>query len=338
MIFRGGQSVVRPSQLRFPCLGSRNTALGFSSIERVPALPNLLLSQRIPDHGFKSTFVTPLIYRTYAAKPVSRPKAHTGRTTTAARKAPTTSKTKAAKKPVAQKTSPKARPKAKSTGKPRIKPKPRPGKKPTAKPKSKKKALTDTQKDALKIKELKVKALVPPHGSHTTAWGVFMAEHAKIPGNGGPKIASSSKVASGKFKELTPERLEHYNHIANQNKAAKAAAYRQWIESHTPIVIYAANLARAALKKRGVKGFLKLQDDRLVRGRANIYAYFLKERFDSGDFRGLKLPEAARLVAREWKALSASEKKPFEDLSAKDGVRYFQELKTVYDKDPSKKA
>lgn len=29
----------------------------------------------------------------------------------------------------------------------------------------------------------------------------------------------------------------------------------------------------------------------------------------SGDYRGLKLGEAAKLVGREWKALSASEKK-----------------------------
>ena len=29
----------------------------------------------------------------------------------------------------------------------------------------------------------------------------------------------------------------------------------------------------------------------------------------SGDFKGLKIPEAARLAGREWKGLSADEKK-----------------------------
>jgi len=52
-----------------------------------------------------------------------------------------------------------------------------------------------------------------------------------------------------------------------------------------------------------------LQDYRQVKGARAAYIFFSKDRFDSGDFKGLKAPEAAKLAGREWKALSASEKK-----------------------------
>ena len=102
--------------------------------------------------------------------------------------------------------------------------------------------------------------------------------------------------------------LKHYNHLANQNKAANDTAYRQWIESHTPTAIHNANLARRHLKKLGVNAPL-LQDDRQVTGLRRSYTYFYQSRMQSGDLRGLKIGEAAKLVGREWRGLSASEKK-----------------------------
>ena len=41
----------------------------------------------------------------------------------------------------------------------------------------------------------------------------------------------------------------------------------------------------------------------------HAYVYFFQSRQQSGDLRGLKATEAAKLVGREWKALTASEKK-----------------------------
>ena len=101
---------------------------------------------------------------------------------------------------------------------------------------------------------------------------------------------------------------KHYNHLANQSKVANATAYRQWIESHTPTIIHEANLARLHLRRLGVNTVL-LQDHRQVKGLRNAYSYFYQGRLQSGDYRGLKLVEAAKLVGREWKALSDSEKK-----------------------------
>ena len=101
---------------------------------------------------------------------------------------------------------------------------------------------------------------------------------------------------------------KHYNHIANQNKAVNAKAYRQWIESHTPTVIYEANLARLRLKKLG-QSFSQLHDHRQVKGPRSSYLLFYQQRTQSGDLKGLKVSEASKLVGREWRGLSASDKK-----------------------------
>ena len=54
---------------------------------------------------------------------------------------------------------------------------------------------------------------------------------------------------------------------------------------------------------------IPLQDHRQVKRQASSYLYFHLQRLHSGAFKGLKIPEAAKLVGREWKGLSASEKK-----------------------------
>ena len=219
MIFRSGQSVVRLPKSTLQWLSNRRTGLSSSCVERVPALYNVFQPQHDSNLKTRSSLITPVLRRTYAQRAVSRPKAHTGRTTTAASKAPTTSKTKAAKKPAPKKTTPKAVPKAKSKAKPRIKPKPKPAKKRAkakAKPKPKKsklkkpkKVLTDAQKSALIKKQLKATALSPPHGVASTTWQVFTSERMR-PDNDAVKInlGGLMKKASADYKELTPEQLE----------------------------------------------------------------------------------------------------------------------------------
>jgi hypothetical protein len=57
------------------------------------------------------------------------------------------------------------------------------------------------------------------------------------------------------------------------------------------------------------KHTLKLVDDRHVKRPSTAYVVFFKERHLSGDFKGIAPQEATKLVASEWKALSAGEKK-----------------------------
>lgn len=218
MIFLGGRSVARLPKLTLQCLSNRRRGLS-SCIERVPTLHDVFQSQH---HG-KTALTKPsilrksVILRAYAQKAVSRPKAHTGRTTTTARKAPTTSKTKAAKKPAPKKTTPKAVPKAKSKAKPRIKAKPKPAKKkrakakpkPKPKPKKPRKVLTEAQKSALTHKQLKATALKPPHKVISSTWGVFLAEKMKANGSAANhNLGGLSREASADYKKLTPEELE----------------------------------------------------------------------------------------------------------------------------------
>ena len=101
---------------------------------------------------------------------------------------------------------------------------------------------------------------------------------------------------------------QHYNHIANENRAKNALEYRQWIESHTAVVIYEANQARAKLNKLEKRRWLQLQDDRKVRKNRSAYQFFFMERIHSGDFSGIGVSDTTRRVAQEWKALSVSEK------------------------------
>lgn len=216
MIFRGGRSITRLPQLSLQCAGNRRALFSPSNLERVPALYNVLSSQYDASTALKTYLITPVVRRTYTDKPVSRPKAHTGRTTTAARKAPTTSATKAAKKPAAKKTTPKAIPKTKA--KPRIKAKPKARKKAKAKPKPKpkRKVLTDKQKTAREankvkdeIKALKVKALLGvPKKLPASAWTVFQAERVKAQAGGAAKLGQIAKESSVVYKQLSPEQLE----------------------------------------------------------------------------------------------------------------------------------
>ena len=218
MGFQVGRSVVRLPQLTLQYLGGRRTVLSSSCVERVPAIYNVFQSQRYSGLVYKYKLRTPVLGRAYAQRAVSRPKAHTGRSTTAARKVPTTSKTKAAKKPAPKKTKQKAVPKAKSKAKPRIKPKPKPAKKKKAKPKPKpkpkvkkpKKVLTEAQKKALTIKKLKVKALKSPHVPVVSAWLALLNEKHKatVRGDLTGTFGDISREASVEYKNLTPEGLE----------------------------------------------------------------------------------------------------------------------------------
>ena len=219
MIFQSGRSVLRLHKLKLQLLDNGRTGFSSFSVERVPAQYNVFQSQHDSGSALKFGLTRPGLRRTYAQSAVSRPKAHTGRTTAAAKKAPTTSKTKAAKKPAPKKTSPKAVPKAKSTAKPRIKPKPKPAKKKKAKAKPKpkakkpkvkkpKKVLTEAEKTALTKKRLKAKILSPPHKVAENIWTVFFSERMKGGSTGVWSAVEIVKQAGVAFKELTPEQVE----------------------------------------------------------------------------------------------------------------------------------
>lgn len=78
----------------------------------------------------------------------------------------------------------------------------------------------------------------------------------------------------------------------------------------TPLQIKEANLARLKLRKiyKSLSAPI-LHDDRLVKRPASPYMFFVQERFATGDFSGIAIGEAGKLMGTEWKGLSASAKK-----------------------------
>lgn len=119
-------------------------------------------------------------------------------------------------------------------------------------------------------------------------------------------------------KTLTGPSTQHYNHIANQNKEANQDAYAKWIKQHTPEQIRQANLARANLKRKVnagkapkavARGLYPLKDDRQIKRPTSAFFKFSIDRRNSGDFKGISLGESAKLITKEWKETSASEKK-----------------------------
>lgn len=107
---------------------------------------------------------------------------------------------------------------------------------------------------------------------------------------------------------------QRLNHVANENKAKNQVAYQKWLLQHTPAEIKAANVARNQLKRQAKKdgkkkAFHHISDDRLVKQARAPYTYFLMDRFASGDMINMKISEVGPLIGREWKALSADEKR-----------------------------
>ena len=149
-------------------------------------------------------FVATRSYATSAtAKPVSRPKAHTGRTPakrtrTAAPKKPGP-KTAAGKKAVGRK--PKPKPKAKKAP---AKPKPKP-RKPAVKKVPSKTALNQAR--IAKEKAVKEKALLDtPKKLSETPWTIIFAEAQT--GSKAGEQTGNAKIAGEKLKNLTPEEKE----------------------------------------------------------------------------------------------------------------------------------
>jgi len=52
----------------------------------------------------------------------------------------------------------------------------------------------------------------------------------------------------------------------------------------------------------------KIKDERAAKKPGSAYLQFYSERHATGDFKSIPITEATKLVATEWKALTASEK------------------------------
>ncbi|MCJ1394828.1 hypothetical protein MMC18_007708 [Xylographa bjoerkii] len=346
-IYRAGSTVVRSYSISCYTATIRVSHL-LSGLQRVSVAHNTLCNSLSSPSHFRPYSVSHIAgKRTFATRPASRPKAHTGRTTTSPRvrkpKATTTTTTttttaagkveEGASQPTKIK-SQGAKGKAKVPAKPRSKPK---AKAKTVKPKPTakvKKPLTvervaakAAQEKRKQLRELKILALSPPKGPPTTPFLIINTELSK------EKHTVAGKEAAEKYKNLIPEELEHYNHIAHQNKVTGREAYETWIQSLTPDDIRKANNARNTLTRLGIKGFPHLKDERQVKRPVAAHNLFLKERYNSGDMQGMGLADATRLIMREWRELGDSDKQKYYETQSQSRARYVQEVKATYHRD-----
>ncbi|KAI6346192.1 hypothetical protein MCOR25_010991 [Pyricularia grisea] len=146
-----------------------------------------------------------------------------------------------------------------------------------------------------------------------------------------PKLAQ----CVAEFKELSPAELQEYEERAAKNEIANKAAYQAWVESHTPAQINEANKARTRLSrvfnvKRVGKSVVakKIKDDRIPSAPLSAYLIFVQNKMKQAGFSSetnsgkLKASHVMSGVAAEWRSLSDTERKVYEDLSIADKARY----------------
>jgi hypothetical protein len=87
-------------------------------------------------------------------------------------------------------------------------------------------------------------------------------------------------------------------------------AYKEWVETHAPEAIRIANNARLMLTRKYKKrSFQQIQDSRLPKRPILPRSIFLRDRYASGDLKGIPFADASKLIHREYDALSPSERK-----------------------------
>ncbi|KAI0842072.1 hypothetical protein F5Y06DRAFT_258931 [Hypoxylon sp. FL0890] len=254
------------------------------------------------------------------------------------KKSSTATTTKSATKPTATKgrtkTSTKAtasKPKSKAKAKAKSKSKTKSAKsKPALR---KKKVLTPEQKAALERKILRETALfTEPKPLPDNAWRVFVAEQTTNKPNNPLELGTRMSQLSQQMKGLPASEQQRLATTAQQNRLSNAAAYKAWVESHTPVQINSAIKARQLLKRKyGIpKSSLKtIRDERLPKKPTSAYSLFTKARWASGELAGLKVTEAAKEIGRQWKALPETERHAYEDLSKSNSEHYDKEVQSV---------
>ncbi|KAI9644570.1 hypothetical protein NHQ30_006591 [Ciborinia camelliae] len=249
-------------------------------------------------------------------------------TKTATVKKPATKKAPAAKKSATKESTTKAAKKPVKKVAKQVKAKAKPKKKV-----AKKVVLTDLQKSRKQLKSLRVTALISetPKRKPDTAYRVLFAKNA----TGCHDATESSKLSADMYKKSSTAELERLDRIAAENKAANEIIYKQWVESHTPEEIRQANIARLHIRRLTNKTAAPrlIKDDRAVKQISGALAFFMKDRFKSGDFAGIQTNQAFKDIVTEYKQLSPEQLKGYKDAHAADVERYVQEYKTVYKHD-----
>lgn len=264
-----------------------------------------------------------------------------------------TKKATTAKKPAAKKTRSATSKSAAAKKKPAVKRKVKAKAKKKAAPKKPvkraKREVSPERKALLLKRELRKKSLrnMEPKQVASTQWMVFLSDHIKGDKTLKDDFSARLKDLSAQFKNLSslekqvslllrPHKSLHLTNIisqrlqerADQNKVTNAANYKRWVESHSIADVAAANNARSRLRREFdvIINPRKITDERMPKRPLSGFAQYLKAKSA-----GTTGPAPARLksLSEQWKTLSASEKKPYEDLHAAEKTKYDREMAKV---------
>ncbi|KAI1759734.1 hypothetical protein GGR53DRAFT_512577 [Hypoxylon sp. FL1150] len=279
-----------------------------TSLRRI-AVPCFAVNAPKSNHAFIRSFATP-----------GRPKGSAKRTTAK----------KPAKKPVVKQTKSDKSNKSNTSNKSKTTPEPK-----TRKFSRKQKPLSPEKQAILEKRELKKTALfTEPKGLPNTPWTVFVAEETKDKSTSAATLRTRMPQLAETYRNLPASELHRMTAVGEQNKATYAAAYKEWVESHTTTEIRAAMKARQLLKRKynyPVRSLKPIHDDRIPKQPLNAFSLFTKARWASGDHAHLaSVPAAAKEIAKEWKNLPETERQAYADLSKANTEQYKKEVEAAF--------
>ncbi|KAI1501752.1 hypothetical protein F5X99DRAFT_381554 [Biscogniauxia marginata] len=271
------------------------------------------------------------IVRAYAAATVTKrkPAAKGVKNTSTAAKKPAAKKTTTTAKKT---TKAKAGTRTRTSTKAKTKTKPKAKVKTRAKAKSKAGRKPSPETLALRQRrELRKKALyTEPKTLAERPWPLYLAEQTKGQTTDRDSMHQMVKDLAQQYKTLPASQIQRLRSTAEQNKSSNAAAYKTWVESHTPEEINSAIYARRLLKAKYnfPKGFVKpIRDERQPKRALTAYLLFAKAKWASGELRGqTDVTAVAKSLGQEWKALSEADRRPYVELAKAEMDRYEKDV------------
>ncbi|KAK9719979.1 hypothetical protein K7432_004427 [Basidiobolus ranarum] len=138
------------------------------------------------------------------------------------------------------------------------------------------------------------------------------------------KAAECSKLIGQKWRELSDSEKQPYEEAAEKSKREYELKYEQYLKSLTPNDY--AKLAHVRKRARASgKNFPKIKDPNAPKRSTTAYIYFLKERYPF--YKDGDRNDAFKKIAAEWRQVSTSDRKAYEERAAADRLRYDEEIK-----------
>lgn len=258
---------------------------------------------------------------TWSSSPTASDKKPAKKTTTATTKkaAGTTTTTKSKVKATETKSKDKTT-KAKAKAKPK-------SKAVEEKPKKLKKEVDPEKLKKLEIKEVKkwtLKDKLPTLPA--SSWILFISENrGSSLGTGG--ITQQTAAIAEKFRQLSQSELDDLTARASANREKNLENYKAWVETHEPARILIANKSRRRLAFLTGKPEKPISDERLPARPRGSYAVFISE--NHSRFANSGNVEVFKLLAEEWKQVSAADKARYEEKAAEESVKYKAEMDKI---------